>query len=96
LENVTFMHLEISGYSVKLGYENGYEVEFFAEKNQERQYVQVSYVMPTPETVSREFGAFEKVKDNLPKYVITMDDMLIVNDKGIIHRHIWDYIYELT
>jgi predicted AAA+ superfamily ATPase len=96
LENVTFLHLKIAGYSVKLGYENSYEIDFFAEKNQDRQYVQVSYVMPNPETVSREFGALEKIKDNLPKYVITMDDMLVVNDKGIIHKHIWDYIYELT
>ena len=37
----------------------------------------------------------EKIDDNFPKYVVSMDDMLIQSKKGIIHHHVWDFIYIL-
>lgn len=98
LENVIFTHLRMAGYSIKLGHGNNYEVDFFAEKEKDndKKYIQVAYVMPTRETIDREFSALEKIRDNLPKYVVTMDDLLLNNETGIIHRHIWDFIFNLS
>ncbi len=96
LENITYMHLRLAGYNVKIGAGYNYEIDFLAEKQSKKQYVQVSYIMPEQKTVEREFGALEKIKDSFPKYVISMDDVLIPNEKGIIHEHIWDFIYQLS
>ncbi len=96
LENITYMHLRLAGYNVKIGAGYNYEIDFLAEKQSKKQYVQVSYIMPEQKTVEREFGALEKIKDSFPKYVISMDDVLIPNEKGIIHEHIWNYLYQLS
>ena len=96
LENVTYTHLRTAGYRIKIGDGYNYEVDFIAEQKSEKKYVQVSYLMPEQSTAEREFGALEKVKDSYPKYVISMDDLLISNEKGIIHKHIWDFIYQLA
>lgn len=96
LENIVYSHLRIAGYQVKVGVGSNYEVDFVAEKNNLKQYIQVTYIMPNEKTQEREFGALEKIKDNLPKTVVSMDDLLIVNDIGIHHQHIWNYIYQLS
>jgi predicted AAA+ superfamily ATPase len=96
LENIVFIHLRSAAYKIKIGYGRNYEIDFIAERNGEQHYVQVAYVMANSATIDREFGAFDKVKDNLPKYVVTMDDILIKNENGIIHKNIWDYIYDLS
>ena len=96
LENIVFIHLRSAAYNIKIGYGRNYEIDFIAERNGEQHYVQVAYVMTNSTTIDREFGAFDKVKDNLPKYVVTMDDILIKNENGIIHKNIWDYIYDLS
>ncbi len=96
LENVTFLHLRMAGYQITLGYGSNFEVDFFAEKDRDKRYVQTTYMMPEQSTAEREFGALEKIRDNLPKYVVSMDDMLICNEKGIIHQHIWNFIYDLV
>ena len=96
LENIVFTHLRIAAYEVKVGVGHNFEVDFVAEKVNNKLYVQVSYIMPTHQTQQREFGALEKIKDNLPKTVVSMDDILIANDLGISHEHIWDFIYNLS
>ncbi len=50
-------------------------------------YVQVSYLLASEETIQREFGAFAGVRDNFPKYVVTMDelDMLSENRQPFSH-----------
>ncbi len=96
LENIVYLHLRMAGYNLMIGYGNNFEVDFVAEKQKDKQYVQVTYLMPEQETVKREFGALEKIKDNLPKLVVSMDDLLIPNENGIKHEHIWDFIYNLS
>ena len=96
LENIVFIHLQSAAYNIKVGYGRNYEIDFIAERNGEQHYVQVAYVMANSDTIDREFGAFDKIKDNLPKYVVTMDDVLIKNENGIIHKNVWDYIYDLS
>jgi hypothetical protein len=52
--------------------------------------------MPNAKTQEKEFVALEKIKDNLPKTVVSMDDILIPNDLGISHEYIWGFIYRLS
>lgn len=96
LENIVFMHLKMSGHKINLGSGRQFEVDFFAEKENEKTYIQVAYVMPNEDTIKREFGALEKINDNFPKYVVSMDDLILQNEKGIIHQFVWGLVYELV
>jgi len=96
LENIAYTHLRIAGYEVKVGIGVNFEVDFVAQKQNKKQYVQVTYVMPNAKTLEKEFVALEKIKDNLPKTVVSTDDILIPNDLGISHEYIWDFIYRLS
>lgn len=95
LENIVFMHLKMSGQKIKIGTGKQFEVDFFTEKENKKIYLQVAYVMPNEDTIKREFGALEKINDNLPKYVVSMDDFIHQNENGIVHQFVWDLVYEL-
>ncbi|MBU0489023.1 MAG: ATP-binding protein [Bacteroidetes bacterium] len=95
LENVVFMHLRNAGYEVRVGSATNFEIDFIATKGVSTMYVQVSYLLVSEKTKEREFGALEKVKDNFPKFVVSMDDIKLYSPAGIIHEKIWDFIYEL-
>jgi len=95
LENVVYLHLKMAGFDIKTGYDNNNEVDFVAIKHSEKKYIQVAYLMPTKETTQREFSTLEKIKDNLPKYVVTMDDIVQHSEIGIFHEQIWDFIFNL-
>lgn len=74
LENTIFNHLQIAGYEVKIGGLNNQEIDFVAEKNGERIYVQAALSINEEKTLEREFGNLLKIQDNYPKFVVTMDD----------------------
>ncbi|HAF28344.1 MAG TPA: AAA family ATPase [Bacteroidales bacterium] len=95
LENVVYLHLKMAGYDTKTGYDSNYEVDFVATKHSEKKYIQVAYLLPNKNTSQREFGALEKIKDNLPKYVVTMDDIVQNSETGIYHEQVWDFIFNL-
>ncbi len=95
LENVVYMHLRMAGYKVNVMAEKNFEVDFVAENKKSKHYVQVAYLIPTTNTANREFYPLEKIDDNLPKTVVSMDDILLHHQKGIMHKHVWDYIYEI-
>lgn len=71
LENLIFKHLKYLGYDIKVGNMNGQEIDFVAEKNNERIYIQAALAINDEETENREFGNLLKIKDNYPKYVVT-------------------------
>lgn len=73
LENVVYLQLLISGYDVSIGKLGKNEIDFVAEKNGEKKYFQVAYLLSDKTTIEREFGNLLKIKDNYPKYVISMD-----------------------
>ena len=91
LENIVYIELLRRGYQVYIGKINEYEIDFVAVKGSNIKYYQVSYLMETEETRNREFGVFELIKDNYPKYVVTMDKVDFSN-KGIIHLNIEDFL----
>lgn len=73
LENTIFNHLQISGHDVKIGSLKNQEIDFVAEKNGERLYVQAALCINEDKTLEREFGNLLKIQDNYPKYVVTLD-----------------------
>lgn len=85
LENVVFNHLLYNNYKVYVGKFKDYEIDFVAEKNGERYYFQVAYQISEFDTEQREFGNLLKIKDNFPKYVITLDSYNGVSYKGVKH-----------
>ena len=93
LENLIYIELLSRGYEVHIGKVNNKEVDFVAKKNNEISYYQVSYLMSEEQTRNREFGALLEIKDNFPKYVLSMD-ILDFNQKGIIHKNIIDFLLE--
>ena len=92
LENVVFLHLRIAGYDVTVGSEGGRKIDFIAGRGGERIYVQVAYLLEKPETAEREFGNLLDIRDNFPKYVVTMDELNETNSYLGIHRmHVKDF-----
>lgn len=87
LENIVCMELLKRGYSLFVGRKNALEVDFIAEKNNSRIYVQVAYLLASEETIEREFLPLKKIKDNYPKYVLSMDT-LDFSQEGIAHKNI--------
>lgn len=92
LENLVYLHLRRLWYTIYVGTMNGLEVDFVAERWKEKLYIQVAYIINTEDVFQREFWNLEKINDNYPKYVLSLDDVLIEH-KGIIHKQVWDFLY---
>ncbi len=93
LENVVFNELSSRGYEVFVGKLPKGEIDFVAVRGQEKEYYQVAYYLYDQSVVEREFGAFRKIEDNYPKYVISMDKMDFSQD-GIIHKNAVRFLME--
>ena len=92
-ENVVYLELLSRGYDVKVGKTDNYEIDFVAYKGKERIYVQVCYLLASPETVEREFGNLEKINDNYPAYVIS-GDLPDFSRNGIRHFNIVRFLLD--
>lgn len=92
LENIVYNELVYRGYDVKIGsFENG-EIDFIALKDGNKEYYQVCFLLGDNEDViKREFGAFNLVSDNYPKYVLSFDKF-DMSENGIIHKNIIDWL----
>jgi len=93
LENIVYVELLRRDYEVSVGKMDTGEVDFIARRSSERLYVQVSYLLATKETIEREFSVLERIPDNYPKIVLSMD---LVNHSrnGILHRNIVDFLMD--
>ncbi len=91
LENIVFIELKRQGYKVTVGNINNFEVDFVCRKNSQKMYIQVSYLLDNEEIVEREFGPLLKIKDNYPKYVLSMDKILQPQN-GIKHMNLIDFL----
>lgn len=84
LENAVYIKLVNDGYTVYVGQMDGKEIDFVARRGDETAYYQVTLQISSPETYEREFGNLKRIKDNYPKYVVTMDPLSpLLNDNGI-------------
>ena len=92
LENLVYNHLLYRGYRVKVGYLGTNEIDFVAEKDNERIYIQVALRIDNEETAKREFGNLLKIQDNYPKLVITADPYGGHSYEGIVHYPIRQFL----
>ena len=91
LENVVFNHLKVAGYKITIGEDRTKEVDFVARKNNEMLYIQVCYKLDNETTINREFGNLINIKNNYPKYVLSMDVSSKATYQGINHLHVKDF-----
>lgn len=91
LENTVYLELLRRGFSVKIGKQGVTEVDFVANKTDERIYIQVCYIL-TPENTDREFAPLEAITDNYEKMVISADTLLQINRGGIRQKNIVDFL----
>ncbi len=92
LENVVYLELKKRGYRVHVGKYEDMEIDFIAERNGQLLYVQVCYLLETEKVIEREFDILLKIKDNFPKYVISLDEFFGDNRQGIKWMNIRDFL----
>lgn len=92
LENIVYLELCRRRYSVYIGKSDDKEIDFVAVKQDSKLYVQVCRTLP--EDSERETANLKAIKDNYPKYVVTMDSSVCGNDEGIKIMHIKDFLID--
>ena len=91
LENIVYMESLRRGYTITVGKSGAKEVDFICQKQDQKVYVQVTYLLASEETIQREFGIYDSIHDNFPKYVVSMDE-LDFSRNGIKHRNIKEFL----
>lgn len=96
IENIIYNHLVRLGYDVMIGQLQVGEIDFVCTKPQgERIYMQAAYIIADNNTYEREFGNLRAIKDNYPKYVISMTPLVTKSDdNGITHLHLRKFLTE--
>lgn len=93
LENVIYLHLIANGFIVKVGQIGSREIDFVAEKNGDKIYVQVALQITDEQTEKREFGNLLQIQDNYPKYVVVFNDLILGNNyQGIKYCNLIDFL----
>ena len=91
LENIVYLELQRRGYTVRTGKIGEREIDFVCTLKSQKLYVQVTYMLASPETVEREFGVYDLVRDNYPKYVVSLDE-IDMSRNGIRHMNVRDFL----
>ena len=93
LENIVLLEMQRRGYVVYVGKSGEKEIDFVAEKQNEKIYIQVAYrIIDSETTLAREFAPLLSIRDQHPKYVVTMDDFWQDNVEGVKHVYIPDFL----
>src|SRR3989338_10360817 len=92
LENLVHAHLQFLGYKIKVYQFYKKEIDFVAQKGEEKIYVQVAYLIENDKVKEREFGNLLAVEDNYPKMVVSMDQFSGGEYKGIRHLYVRDFL----
>ncbi len=94
MENVIYHHLVTQGFKVTVGILRNGEIDFVATRGEQRLYVQAVYLLGADETIAREFGNLQGIRDNYPKYVVSMDPVSggLPEYPGIIHIHLREFL----
>lgn len=92
LENLVYLELKRRGYKIFIGKFGNQEIDFIAEKENKKIYLQVAYMLSSPDTIEREFSALRNIKDNYPKYVISMDTIFGNDFEGIQRINLIDFL----
>ena len=94
LENIVYNHLLYNDYEVKVGQYGQNEIDFVCKRGGEKIYIQVCYLLADQSTIDREFGNLEKINDNYPKMVISMDEVAGSSVNGIKHFNLRQFLSE--
>lgn len=95
LENIVYLELIRRGYRVYVGHLQNGEIDFVAKKPHRLEYYQVSYSVMEDTTLRRELSPLEKLDDNYPKYLLTMDVLHKTdNHNGIEQKNVLDWLLE--
>ncbi|MCD4792498.1 MAG: ATP-binding protein [Bacteroidales bacterium] len=94
IENAVYNHLLYTDYKILVGQSGDKEIDFIAEKNNEKIYIQVALRISNEKTEKREFVNLLEVNDNYPKFVITLDEYTGTSYKGIKHIPLRKFLYE--
>ncbi len=93
LENIVYMELLRRGYTVTVGKAGSREIDFVCEDRGYKLYIQVAYLLASEDTIEREFGVYDDIRDNFPKYVVTLDEF-DMSRNGIKHCNIRDFLLQ--
>ena len=91
LENIVYLELLRRGYEITVGRAGDKEIDFVCNRHDKKLYVQVAYLLASEETVNREFGVYDSIRDNFPKYVVSLDEF-DMSRNGIKHQNIRDFL----
>ena len=91
LENIVYLELLRRGYKVTVGKTGEKEIDFVCDKRGDKLYVQVTYLLASEDTIKREFGAYDTIRDNFPKYVVSLDEF-DMSRNGIKHQNIRNFL----
>jgi predicted AAA+ superfamily ATPase len=92
LENVVCLELKRRGYQVAVGRFGDREIDFVAERHGHKQYVQVSYLLPTQKTLEREVTPLLEIQDNYPKLLLTLDQTMGNDYEGVQRLYLPDWL----
>lgn len=95
MENIVYLELLRRGYKVSIGKLDTKEIDFICEKQDKKIYIQVTYLLAAEETIQREFGFYNEITDNYPKYVLSLDEF-DMSRNGIIHKNIRDFLTDAS
>lgn len=93
VENAVYLHLLINGYKIFVGKKGDKEIDFIAERKNEKLYIQVTTNLNDEKVYKREFGNLLEVKDNYPKMVVSYDEFSGSSSyKGIKHVTLLEFL----
>lgn len=92
LENIVLLHMHSYGYKAFTGSIGNKEIDFVFEKNNQKIYIQVAYLITDQKVYEREFGNLKSINDNYPKFVVSMDALYLGNDNGIAHMQLHNFL----
>ncbi len=95
IENIVFLELLRRGYRVNIGKVGEFEVDFVARKQDTITYYQVTADMTSETTFAREMRAFDFIKDNYEKVVLTLERFTIGNYNGIKVVNVIDWLLDV-
>lgn len=90
LENFVYLALRQAGFKVYVGNIFQLEIDFVAEKEHKTIYIQVTYLLHDEKVIEREYGNLARIKDNWPKWVVSLDDIKHPPKEGIEHIQAWE------
>lgn len=91
LENIVYLEALRRGYTVTVGKTGDKEVDFICNRQNKKLYIQVTYLLASDETIQREFSVYDHIRDNYPKYVVSLDEF-DMGRNGIKHCNVRDFL----